>query len=516
MGVQQDLGTRDSVIKSNTGRFVAGLDSNIAGWDFDSGVGFSKNLSTTENLHRTTLSGTSAAFNVPTSPQPPIPISTASTYNLDNSNLNSQAVRDSFLIDFPRKAQSTLSFVDTKATTEIQRLRLPGGPVAVALGGEYRDESLRDRPAQSALTGNILGQGSTATDGTRQTYAGYVEFSLPVFKQLEIQAAGRYDHYSDYGSSKTPKIGIKVTPNDMVILRGNWGHGFRAPSLPEISPSTATFFTTVTDPEDGVVRQVSGVYVGNPNLKPETSTSATAGFVFEPTKEFSVGVDAYRIRWRNVVASPTLQSIIYASCPQGGPNCPATAAVLRDPTTNQVVTVNSGYVNVNDRRTTGVDLDIKYSFPTTAYGKFSVGGDVTYVASYSENGVECIGHEYCTYELPRVKGRFTGDYDFGPFSATLAYNYTHSYYSDLAPATQYTDGNSPQFQNGALRQRFPIYQTYDLFGKYQITKNFALNASITNLFDKTPPYNPGFTNLYDGTLFDIRGRIYRANLQYKM
>ena len=517
VGVQQDLGTRDSIIKSNTGRVVAGVDYTIAGWDFDSGAGFSKNLTTTDNLRRTTLSGTSAAFNVPTSPQPPIPISTSSNYNLDNTALNSQAARDQFLINFPRKAQSTLSFVDTKATTEIQQLRLPGGPVAVALGGEYRDESLRDRPAQSALSGNILGQGSTATDGARQTYAGYVEFSLPVFKQLEIQAAGRYDHYSDYGSSKTPKVGIKYTPSDVVVLRGNWGHGFRAPSLPEISPSTATFFTSVIDPEDGVSRQISGVFVGNPNLKPETSTSATAGIVFEPTKDFSVGLDVYRVRWRNVVASPSFQALINASCPQGGPGCPSSTTIVRDPlNNNQVVTINGGYLNVNERRTTGVDLDMKYQFPTTAYGKFGVGGDISYVASYTENGAECVGHEFCTYELPRIKARFTGNYDVGPFSATLAYNYTHSYYSDLLPATQYTDGNSAQFQNGAFRTRFPIYQTYDLFGKYQFTKNLALNVSVTNLFDKTPPYNPAFTNLYDASLFDIRGRIYRANVQYKM
>ncbi len=519
VGVQTDLGTRDAHITSDTGRFVTGLNYTLAGWDFDSGVGFSRNNVKTENLNRTTLSGTSAAFNVSTAPQPPVPISTSSSYNLDNTALNSQAARDQMLITFPRKSSSQLAFVDTKAATELQQIRLPGGPLGVAIGGEFRDESLKDRPDSSATSGNILGQGVTATDGSRRSYAGYVEFAAPIFKQLEAQLAYRFDHYSDYGSSKTPKVGLKYTPSDVITVRGNWGKGFRAPTLPEISPSVATFFTSVIDPLDGVSRQISGVFVGNPNLKPETSTSATAGLIFEPVKEFNLSVDLYRIKWRNVVASPSFQSVINASCPAGAATvggCPSTPNILRDPSTGQVVSILGGYVNLNERRTTGVDLDGRYTLPTTAFGKFSLRGNVNYIASLTENGVECVGHQSCTYEIPRIKARFTLDYDYGPVAVTGAMNYTHSYYSDLAAATQYTDGNSAQFQNGALRTRVPIYRTYDVFGKYTITKNFTLNASLTNIFNQLPPYDPGFTNLYDGSLYDIRGRVYRASLTYKM
>ena len=524
-GVFNDLGTRDSKITSDTGRATLGANYTFFGWDFDSAVGYARNNTKNENFNRTSLSGTSAVLGIPTTAQPPVPVSTSASYNLDNSSLNTQAVRDTLLINFQRKSASDLKFVDTKATTEIQQLRLPGGPVAVAVGAEFRDESIKDRPAQAALNGNILGQGVTSVDGNRQSYAGYIEFALPVFKQLEAQLAGRVDHFSDYGSSKTPKAGLKWTPISEIALRGNWGHGFRAPSLPEIAPSTATFFTTVIDPQDGASRQISGVYVGNPNLKPETSTSATAGIVFEPTKQFSTSIDVYRLRWRNVVAAPGFQQIINASCPNGGPtaaapnqNCPSTPAIVRDPVTNTVVTVNGGYVNLNERRTTGVDLDMRYTFPTTQYGKFTVRGNVSYVASLSENGVECVGHESCTYEYPRVKGRFTGDYEYGPLSMTLAYNYVHSYFEDLLTAAQYTDANDPRFQNGAYRTRVPRYETYDFTARYDITKNFTLNAGVVNIFNKLPPYDPGInaTNNFDASLYDVRGRIYRASLTFKM
>lgn len=62
--------------------------------------------------------GTSAVFGVPTTPQPPVPTSTGSAYNLDRWTTNSAAVRDQMLITFPRKAESELSFADTRLSTE--------------------------------------------------------------------------------------------------------------------------------------------------------------------------------------------------------------------------------------------------------------------------------------------------------------------------------------------------------------------------------------------------------------
>ena len=518
VGVLTNLGTRDNVIGSNTYRGLAGLQYSVGQFEFDSAVGYSKNIVNTQNINRITLSGTSAALGVGTGVQPPIPRSTFSTYNLDNPGLNSDAVNRSILIDFGRKATSSLAFADTRASTEIQQLRLPGGPVGVALGVEFRSEKLEDRPDPAATGGNILGQGITATDGSRRNYAFSVEFALPIFKQLEAQIAGRIDKYSDYGSSKTPKFGLKYTPTDAFAIRGNYGRGFRAPTLPEISPSVATFFQTVTDPEDGLARQISGVFAGNPTLKAETSVSSTAGVIFEPNKSFSASVDVYKIKWRNVVASRSFQSILDDSCPAGGPGCPSTAQIIRDPNNNNaVVTILSNYQNLAERRTSGVDFDLRYTFPTTAYGKFTARANVTYIHTFSEDGDECVGHNGCTNTIPRVKGAFTLDYDYGPLSLTGRMNYTHGVIQDLA-ATYQVQSTDQRFQTGRYPERTPTYKTYDLFGRYEVTKNVSVSASIVNVFNQLPPYDPGFsaTYFYDFSLFDVRGRQYRANLTYKM
>jgi iron complex outermembrane receptor protein len=185
---------------------------------------------------------------------------------------------------------------------------MEGGNVGLALGAEWRKESLKDVPSAATTGGDVLGQGSTSTDGSRTSEAIYGELRLPMLKNLEGQLALRYDHYSDYGSSTVPKIGLKWTPIDTLALRGNLGKGFRAPTLPEISPSTATFFTQVIDPQTDTVQQISGVFAGNPNLKAEKSVSANLGFVYEPTRNFSTSVDYYWIKWKDIVLAPDFRA----------------------------------------------------------------------------------------------------------------------------------------------------------------------------------------------------------------
>ena len=119
MGSLNDMGSRDSSIESDTVRLLAGLQYSFSNWDFDSAVGYSKNEVKSVGFNRLSKTGVSAAFGVPSTPQPPVPVSTTSTYNIDDWTQNSDAVRDSIRINNTRKASSTLRFIDTKASTEL-------------------------------------------------------------------------------------------------------------------------------------------------------------------------------------------------------------------------------------------------------------------------------------------------------------------------------------------------------------------------------------------------------------
>jgi iron complex outermembrane recepter protein len=505
-GVLNDIGLRDVDVKSDTDRFLGGLKYTFAGWDGDSAIGWSKNKVDQTSLNGLTLSGTSAVFGVPATPQPPIPTSTGSTYNLDRWTTNSAAVRDQMLIDYTRRATSEQAFVDTKLSTEFGSL--PGGPVGVAMGFEFRNEKLKDSPDANHAAGNILGSGITATDGKRDSYAMFTEFALPLTRQLEAQAAVRYDHYSDFGSTTNPKFGLKFKASPSLLLRANWGKGFRAPTLPEISPSVATFFTQVNDPlQGGAATNISGSFAGNPALKAEKSTSTTIGLVFEPSTNFNMGLNLYEVDWKDLVTGGSFQQTVNG----GGPN------VIRDPITGNIVTVLANYFNLGSVITRGADLDAKYTM-STGIGKFTTRLNVTYVDTFKEDGNEVAGtNGGLISTIPRVKGTLALDYDNGPISATLSANYIHHYWQLLLDGTRFIP-QDPRFQNGVYPDQVPRYITYDIYAKYNITKNLSISGSIINFTDKLPPYDPGFSSvdLYDFSQYDIRGRQFRLGVRYAM
>jgi iron complex outermembrane recepter protein len=509
VGVLGDMGTRDTTINSDSYRILAGLKYTIGAFDGDSAFGWSRNEVSSIAANALTIGGVSSAFGVPTTPQPPVPLSTGSTYNLNNFTVNSAATRDSLRVNSTRSGASELSFVDTRMSTEFGNL--PGGPVGVSFGAEFRAEKMSDIPSALAASGAILGQGTTRTNAKRDSFALFGEVGLPIFKTLEAQLAVRSDRYSDYGNSTVPKVGLKWKPTPELLFRANWGQGFRAPSLPEISPSSATFFTTVTDPLDNVVRQISGVFAGNPNLNAETSKSTTIGMVFEPTRNFNVGVNWYHIDWRDQVASASLQDIVDGN---GVVNGAVRGSVTRDPETNQVVSVTTAYFNQGKTVTSGLDFDATYRM-TAESGKytFRVGG--AYIESFKLDDTEFVGTNG-NGSLPRIRGSLSASWERGPWVATATANYIHSFYQSNLPGSYFT-AQDPRFQTGIFGEKLGSRTTIDLFGSYEFNNKLKVSAAVINVANTLPPYDPGAsgTFLYDFTQYDVRGRAFRANLTYK-
>ncbi len=510
-----DTGNRKNFIQSDNARVLLGANYTLADWDLDSGVTFSRSDTYSRNFNRIGKAGVGSVFNVATGPFTPasaFPIVTNTQYSLDRPSTNSAALRDLLTEDFDRTALSELVAVDTKASTTIGRL--DGGDAGLALGGEFRREKIVDRPAAIAASGGIIAQGITATNQSRSNASVFAEVVLPFTKQLEVQGALRFDRYSDYGSSTTPKLGALYRVNDQVLVRANYSKGFRAPTLPEISPSVATYFTTVFDPEVNNFVSISGVALGNTQLKAEKSTSNTVGIVFNPSRDLDLGLNWYKIDWRNVVVIASLQDVIDASCPAGAPPCPSTANVVRDPVTNALQIVYSQYENQAKRVTSGFDLDGTVRF-TNDLGRFALNGTVTYIHSFKEDGTEYVGTNGGNSTLPRTRGSASLNFDNGPWSLTGRVNYTHSYYQQSVAASYFTN-RDPRFQTGVLPDRVGSNTTVDLFARYRFNSNLTASLSVQNVMNKMPPYDPAWTNLTDISLYSVIGRTIRVGLQYKM
>src|SRR3569832_460955 len=122
-------------------------------------------------------------------------------------------------------------------------MNLPGGPLGIAVGAEYSKEDANTPPDPGTDTGSIVGLGYSAFTASRKVYALFGELNAPVAKWLELNGAVRYDHYNNFGSSTTPKVGFKLKPINQFALRGTYAESFRAPGPAETGGSSFGFTT---------------------------------------------------------------------------------------------------------------------------------------------------------------------------------------------------------------------------------------------------------------------------------
>jgi iron complex outermembrane recepter protein len=485
-----EAGGRNAEIETDSGRIVGGLRGTAGKWDWEVAMGGAQSKTTQSNTGLIDRFGLTTAF--------------INSYNFSSPNL---ALLAPLRLSTQRKATSKLAFADAKVSGEI--MQLPAGPLGFAAGIEYRRESLADRPDAAIVAGRVLGFGGTATDGSRNSNAIYSEVSIPIVKGVEAQVALRRDDYSDFGAKTSPKFGMKWTVSPQFLVRGTTSRGFRAPSLPEASPSRATFFFGAFDPVNQVFVSPAGTVQSNPNIKPETSKSNNIGFVFEPTKDLNMSVDFYKIRLNDTIQIP-LQATINADA-RGTPR-PGTS-VTRDANGN-IIAVSDRYLNLDFQETSGFDFDINYSFSALG-GKVTLGSNYGYVMTFkvpeepggrATNVVDLNSGDF-TSSVPRFKGNISAAFKKGDWTTSATYRYIHSTDQNAAGTPLRAGATPPQDRVGA-------YYDMDFFAAYEGIKSLRLTLSLRNAFNKRPPFDPSYGSGIDFTQYDARGRFYQAGATY--
>ncbi|MFK8016381.1 MAG: TonB-dependent receptor plug domain-containing protein, partial [Gammaproteobacteria bacterium] len=199
------------------------------------------------------------------------------------------------------------------------------GAVPVALGFEYRDEKFDQNYDALQNAGIVDGSaGGQDISGARSVFAIFGEGVIPVLDNLDISIKGRWDSYNDFGTAFTPQVGVAYRPIDSLLLRVNYGEGFRAPSMSQLYSGLAQSFNNAIDvtgcnaanddavdaggnivpgaidPADPLQRaclstQYQNLSGGNPLLDAETSKSFSAGVVWNITDDLFVNLDYYNI-----------------------------------------------------------------------------------------------------------------------------------------------------------------------------------------------------------------------------
>ncbi|MEO7761349.1 MAG: TonB-dependent receptor, partial [Casimicrobiaceae bacterium] len=347
-----DLGRRAFQQSNDSFRALAGVKAQIAGWDLESALLWSSDRRKEDNTGYLYYPGIVAAL-------------ADQSYRFNGSN--SPATIDKVRTGFSESGKATVTIWDLKGTREL--MNLAGGPMGIAVGVEARKEELTVTPDAKIVAGDIVGRGTSAVDGSRNVQALYAELSVPFLKNVESQLAVRSEHYSDFGNSTTPKIGLKWTVLPTLAVRGTWGKGFRAPGLSQISNSSVQAFNNGVEdplrcPVTGATTDCSASFSAflksNPALKPEKSDNFTLGFVVSPANNFNVSVDYWNIKKRAEIG--TLGTTFLLANESSYPG-----AIIRDPNpaswlpgvpnSGPIFAVRRQFFNLTTSEADGIDLD---------------------------------------------------------------------------------------------------------------------------------------------------------------
>lgn len=483
--VEQGPRVRD--IESTTSRFLAGAGGKLGteSWTWESAVLYSKNKIVVDDLNSALDVQVQTLLN-----------KTSRTNALNPFGPSAPGVAESLATTVTRHAAVDVWQADWQTSGRLWRA--PAGDIRVATGAEFRRESSRDRPDPRTVALQVVASGSsTGLSASRRVASAYLEFSIPILRNLEAQLAGRHEEYSDFGSATKPKLALKYRPAKSVLLRAAFGQSFRAPDLAQLfTAHTVTFSALVHDPlrpNDPMasVRQING---GNPALQAELANSLYAGAVLTVpgVGGLELSVDLWRFRHTNLIGAPNIAQLLdlETSAPTG--------RVLRNapPGDGLPGTINSAsltFRNVSEAMTDGVDFALRYT-RATELGAFTLNTAVTFTHSYTFNDVELVK----TNAFPMFRGNGSLQWTRESWSAAVHAHYVDGY---AEPAFSIFGPGKP------AAHRIPHDYTFSPQVSYRLGAATKLTLGARNVFDRAPPLALGKPEMYDNLQSTGEGRF---------
>ena len=503
-----EAGQRKIDSRGKADRLVFGLEGDLYGWDYKTGLTYSVSKSA-ENFTGGYVQDASFAAGVLNGVLNPFGLQNAA----GKAYLDSTALRGEV-----QNAKVTTTGLDFKASREL--MAMAGGSMALAVGAELRKEkadfNVNQAIASQASSSGL--SGSLPKSGSRDIEALFTELSLPVVKDLEIQLAARVDNYSDVGNTVNPKIGLRYQPTKELLFRASASTGFRAPTLFEKNAPRSKNDTNdsyndpilcpggVPQPGANPLRdcdlQQFKLQGGNPNLKPEKSKTFSVGMVVEPVKDVSLALDYWNIHLRDKIGALPEQSIY-------GDYAKYKDLFLRNPDGSPFAILDLND-NLGEVKTAGIDVSFSARLPKTDYGMFTLTMDGTYVMKYDyqneRNGPFLSSVGQYSDNNPTFRWRHSAalNWVYGPWGATISQSYNAGYHDQ----NQVDD---------KFKQDVSSYSLWNVSGSYSGFKHITLIAGIKNLLNTDPPFsNQGtlFQKGYDPRYTDPVGRAYYVRGSY--
>ena len=428
-----EIGDREKRVDSDYYRGVFGFQGEFNNWDYEAAYSYIKSDSIERGVN-----------GFPNSRRTQEAIDSG-LWNPFEPSANSQEALDYIETQTTRYGKSTSKSFDGKVSGPI--LEMESGQLMLAVGAEYREETISDNPDDQFIRGDVFGTEATQANGDRDNTSIFAELAIPITETLNIQVAVRHEDYSDFGTTTDPKVAFIWTPIDELSIRGSYGTAFRAPSLSQIglgrTDESPSLVDTVRCDAIGNVDQACELFeytaqlAGNPELGPEESKSYNLGIIYEVTEDIDFSLDYYSYDIENVIGKDT--QFVFTT--QGGNQ----AVVQRTPTgiandPGQVVVIFDRFENLFDLKTSGLDLDVMYRM-SSDMGDFKFNYVLNYVLNYEDirTGDRLFAEEG-GFEQPQVRWTTSASWVKDDWSANLAVNYVGEFKED-DPVRTRTDGS---------------------------------------------------------------------------
>ncbi len=430
----------------------------------------------------------------------------------------------------------TVTQIDASASGKV--FALPAGDAMAAVGVDFRSEEYkfngdeRAAAAQRVVLAAPFDQGNVLSGVKRDVKAVYGELLLPVVKGVEVTLAVRRDEYDGFGTTTNPKVSALWKPSGEFLVRGSYSTGFRVPTFNQlyngVSESLFTG-TTLVDPltcpggrpnttEPGcafIDRAAVIINGGKTDLGPEEAKMASAGFIWEPTPLFSVGMDWWSIKRDGTIQTLSLTQLIdnYRLFPE---------RFIRN-AAGTLIAVDQRVINAGETETTGVEVNLRGGFNALG-ARWTATLDGTYLLKKRSRVVPTAGWG------PSEVGRWTvaGDlglrwkhsagltYRRGDWSSTISQTFRSGYNDQVLPGVLAGRVNPPNWN-----PKVADYITYNLGVTYTGIKNLTLTGVVKNLLDTDPPFSVAYDSAtgagssWEPRVGDPRGRSFVLTAQYR-
>lgn len=432
-------------------------------------------------------------------------------------------------------------FVGYEARLNGPLFTLPGGEVKLAAGYEGQEISTHLGSARGAVGTPIVFR-----DFRRRVDSAYAEVLIPLFgadnavpgfQKLEIDAAVRYDKYSDVGHTTNPKIGVNWSPVDGLTLRGSYGTSFRAPLISQIYGNSNNLFGQTYQNPTGGAPLTGFAYSGpNTNLAPETATTWSVGGDWDVTSRLRLSATYWNVKYTNQVDSYLSDLAILTRESQFA----GTGIILRDNAARdrvlallaQGVTLARGTFpggdpnnvtlfidgrnnNLGQSSTQGIDFSVNWTMPTANIGTFRFNVAGTYLLDYT-TAVSPAGTPVdrlnTIFNPLTFKARGNIAWNIDALTAQLTVTHVGGYKNTAVTPNQDVSSFTP----------VDLVLMFDLgkMGAPSAIGGITLGLEVRNAFNSGPPYvnlAPGVNGGggYDPSAASPLGRVMAASIRAK-